>query len=480
MNNNLKISKMNFRPLTNSEKVLLSLLGIVLVVYLSMRFILTPQVEKVSSLKAEIVELDNKIVDMDNTIKKEDSIKKEWEMLKREREEILKNYFPVLDQSQIIYLLNDLIKDDRVDVSQLSFSNPATETMGEMDVQNMGIDIPYSGSYAGTVDIIKAIESSPRRIVVDSLSMDSGSESELQGTMSLKVYSLEGIAETDPDVIPVEAVYGSQEGSLFAPYSGFTDVSLAGGGKGGASAGGGISSGGSTGTGSGSTAINESDYSKVYRLHDFETRNYSFVPSNEFVKGNVEPSTIKKSGKYSLRFEYNMLALGNENRAYIDLGPDIELKFPPDTISVGVNAFGYSPGTLGFRFRTQTGEDIDVEAAKGISWLGWSDVEAAPPQDLDLYPLKLTHIYYEMPYSRDDIGVLILDKLQAFYPVSEDSQGNNQPIYDFYVVKPGESVTSISRQIYGTANYKNEIMANNSLTAGDVLPVGKVLVLVRR
>ena len=104
MNNKLKRSRINLRPLTKSERVLLTLLGIVIVVYLSNRFILAPQTEKVSSLKAEIVGLDNKITDMNDTIKKEDSIKKEWEMLHREREEILKNYFPVLDQAQIIYL----------------------------------------------------------------------------------------------------------------------------------------------------------------------------------------------------------------------------------------------------------------------------------------------------------------------------------------------------------------------------------------
>jgi type IV pilus assembly protein PilO len=121
-----------------------------------------------------------------------------------------------------------------------------------------------------------------------------------------------------------------------------------------------------------------------------------------------------------------------------------------------------------------------VVASNGISWLGWSEVEAVPPQDLDLYPLKLTHIYFELPFGRDDIGVLIIDKLQAFYPVNEDSKGNNQPIYDFYVVKPGDTVTDISRQIYGTVAYKNEIMANNSLSAGDMLTVGKILVLVRR
>ncbi len=471
MNKKPKSRKINLRPLTNSEKILLTLLAIAIIAYLSNRFILTPQAAKVSSLKTEIVELDNQIAVMDATIKKEDNIRKEWEMLHRERDGILKNYFPVLDQAQIIYLLNDLVKDDKVNINELSFSNPAEETMGEIAVKNMNISIPYSGSYDGTIEVIKALGESPQRIVVDSLSMDSGSEAELTGSMSLKIYSLEGIAETDMEVISVAIAEGSKEGSLFAPYEGYSDVSASGGASGGSYA------GGSSGSG---TSINDGDYVKVYRLHDFEIRDYSFIPSNVFIKGNAEPSTIKQSGKYSLRFEYNMLALGEENRAYIDLGSQIELKYPPNNISMWVNAFGYSPGTLGFRFRTQSGEDIDVVAAKGISWLGWSEVEALAPQDLDLYPLKLTHIYFEMPFNRDDIGVFLIDKLQAYYPVSQDSAGNNQPIYDFYVVKSGDSITDISRKIYGTINYVNEIMTNNSLTAGDILPVGKVLVLVRR
>lgn len=460
----LNSSKVNLRPLTKSEKTLLSLLVIALIVYFSNRFLLTPQSVKIHDLEVEIAELDSQIADMQNTMKNEDNIKKEWEMLHRERDEILKHYFPVLDQAQILYLLNDLIKDERVAISQLSFNAPEEEVIGEMGVKKMNISVPYNGTYDGTIEIVKALSSSPRRIVVDNLLMERGTDSEISGNMSLKIYSLEGIAETDPDAIPVETVEGSSQGSLFASYEGY------------------VESGGAIGSrpGGGSGAIDERDFSKVFMLHDFEVRNYSFVPSNDNIKGNVESSTIKKSGKYSLRFEYNIFAIGKENRAYIDLGTDIIFNYPPQNISMWVNAFGYSPGTLGLRFRTQDGQNIDVEVTKGISWLGWSEVEAAPPQELNLYPLKLTHIYFEMPFNRDDIGVFIIDKLQAFYPVNQDSAANNQPIYDFYVVKVGDTISDISRKIYGTTAYVNEIMKNNSLTAGDMLPVGKVLVLVRR
>lgn len=492
MNKSLsKKRKMSSRPLTKSERFLLTTLGLVVLLWSSNRFILTPQAAKIDALVAQKTELDTTIIDMNNTLKREESIKKEWETLHRERNQVLTNYFPTLDQSQIIYLLNDLIAEDSVDISDLNFSMPSSETIGEIEVQQMGVSIPFDGSYDGIVEIVKSIGASPRRILVDTLSLDRKDNSDLGGTMSLKIYSLDGLAETDPNVIYVETANGTGEGSLFGAFGDYKEASNASGGTTsegttpGSSTTDGTASGGSgTNTTSGgrpSTSINDSDYTKVYLLHDFENRNYNFIPSSDMIKGDVSPSTLRKSGKYSLRFEYNMLALEEENRAYIDLSnSDIIFKYPPNSVSMWVNAFAYSPGTIGMRLRTQGGEDIDVTMSEGISWLGWSNIEAMVPEDLDLYPLQLTHLYFELPYNRDDFGVFLIDKLEAFYPVNEDSTVNNKPINDFYVVELGDTVTSISRKIYGTINYKNEIMTNNSLTAGDILTVGKVLVLTRR
>jgi Tfp pilus assembly protein PilO len=179
----LKSSNIKLRPLTKSEKTLLTLLVIALIVYLANRFLLVPQTEKIRSLETEIAELDNQITDMQNMIKKEDTIKKEWEMLHRERDEILKNYFPVLDQAQILYLLNDLISDEMVTISELSFSTPEEETIGEMPVKNMSISVPYRGTYDGTIEVVKALSSSPRRIVVDNLLMEKEATTRFSITM---------------------------------------------------------------------------------------------------------------------------------------------------------------------------------------------------------------------------------------------------------------------------------------------------------
>ena len=458
-----KIKKPNMRPLTSSEKFLLIILAIVIVIFLSNNFILKPQAEKISALQTEKLDLDSKIIDMNNTLKKEEDLKKEQEVLLVGRNDILANYFPTLDQSQIIYLLNDLVSDEGIDISDYQFSNPVDEMIGDMNVKKMDISIPYDGTYDGIVSVIESVGTSPRRIIVDSLSVDRKSDAELSGNMSLKVYSLEGLADVDPNVIYVDVADGTGQGSMFGAFSGYKDDTS------------------TSTTGVESTEIDESDYMKVYTLHDFEKRSYSFVPSTSMIKGDVSPSTTAKSGKYSLRFEYNMLAMEEENKAFIDLSKaDINLNYPPESIGMWINSYAYSPGILGLRFRTQGGEDIDVTASEGISWLGWSNVEAAAPADLNLYPLSLTHIYYELPYNRDDVGVFLIDKLEARYPVSEDTAANSKPANYFYVVEIGDTVTSISKKIYGTVAYKNEIMKNNSLTSGDLLTVGKVLVLVRR
>lgn len=47
-------------------------------------------------------------------------------------------------------------------------------------------------------------------------------------------------------------------------------------------------------------------------------------------------------------------------------------------------------------------------------------------------------------------------------------------------LKAGDSVSTISKEIYGTMTYKNEIMEKNDIRPGEVLPVGKILVLVDR
>lgn len=459
--------KIKSRPLTKNEKFLITALGLVLVFWISFKFVFDPQAAKLEELEKDREIYHGQIVEYNQILKNEESIKEELLLLIGERESILYNYFPSLDQAQILYLLNDLIADDRVNIADMSFIRPSIETKGELDIHKMDVNIPLSGSYDGILDIVRAIENSPRKILVHSLNLGNENNDQLVGNMNLKIYSLEGLAKAEKDVIPIDIADTGDVKTPFTPYSDFTEP---------------ISSY------EDDMNLDESEfesYEPTERaglvLYEFDDSNYEFIPSNPRVKGNVVSSTIRKSGKYSMRLEYNILALEEENRAYVNLNNnDILFKYPPNSIGMWIYSYGYSPGTLGLQLKGQAGEEIEVEIAEGISWMGWSYIETNLPQDLKLYPLKLERLFFEIPYEREDYGVLLMDQLEAFYPENSDADENEKVINDFYVVQSGDTVSEISRKTYGTISYKNEIMELNDIKPGDTLSVGRVLVLRRR
>ncbi len=452
------------RPLTRNEKRLILALVIVLFLWGAFRFVITPQKEKLIDLETSKIEYENLIMQNNNILKREGKIKEEWEVLNKQREEIFSNYFPVLDQAQIIYLLNDILEDERVNINELSFSRPVLENIDEMEVSRMDLLIPFNGSYAGVIDIVKAIEKSPRKIIVDGIGMDRIDSNNISGNMNLKIYSLEEIAETNSNIIHIDTpennldtpfkAYDDFEDSANLKYEENNDESLY-------------------------ASLDEEDTKEGKILYDFENGKYEFIPSSPMVKGNAIPSTISKSGKFSLRLEYDILALEDENRAYIDLSSNnIILKVSPESIGFWAYSYGYSPGTLGMRLKGQAGEEIDIEIAQGITWTGWSYLEVDIPSDLKMYPLIIDKLFYEIPFNREDFGIILIDKLEVYYSNNEDS-AIKEEVNEFYIVKPGDTVTEISRKVYGTTAYKNEIMKLNDISPGEILRVGKILVLKR-
>lgn len=458
------------RELTKNEKILLSFLSAVILVWCVYRFIITPQTEKLQSLSVEKIEYQGKIDEMNMTLKKEVTINKEWDVLHKEKEMIVSKYFPTIDQAQIIYLLNDLIEHEDVSVVDLNFNRPGYEDIGEFQVKNMDISIPYNGKYDGIVDIINAIKKSPRKILVDSLSMDRDSKGKLNGNMSLKVYSLEGIVETNKDIVYIDTMSNGSKNTPFSEYDDYIvkedlvdkDGNIIGEDKG--------------------KEVATNLYIEETLL-EFESKNNYFLPSQPLVKGNVMQSTNSKSKKYSLRFEYNILAVEEENKAYVDISKNnITLKYPPNSIGMWVYSYDYSPATVGIGFKGQMGEDEYLPLTKGIGWTGWKYLEVSPPSDLNLYPLKLDKLYVDMPKGREDFGVILMDKLEAIYTRNLGEGGSDKSISDyiFHVVERGDTVEKISMLHYGTNIYKNEILKLNEIKPGVVLPIDKVLVLKKR
>ena len=446
------------RELTKNEKVLISLLIIVILVWLSYRFIYMPQQESISLLNTQKFEYEKKIEEINATLRKEEDINQEWQDLHREKEKIVSQYFPTLDQAQIIYILNELVENDQITVSDLNFNRPGFSDIGGFQVRSMDIAIPYSGKYEGVIETLNSIKKSPRKMLVDNIFIDRAMNEDLNGSMSLKIYSIEGIAESDRDIVYIDKADNEDKDTPFMAYKEYSEEKLS------------VPSGGS-------------QEKKPYieeTLLDFEINNNYFIPSHEFVNGNVSLSNISKSKNHSLKLEYHILGLEEENRAFVDISKtNILFKYPPNTIGLWVYSYDFSPATLGLGFRGQMGEDIFVPLSDGIGWTGWKYIEANSPSDMDLYPIKLDHLYLELTEGRDDFGVILFDKLEALYSRNLGEDGSEEAVssHMFHIVERGESIEGISKKFYGTNIYANEIIKLNELKSGAILPIGKVLVL---
>lgn len=465
--NQLK-KKLKGRKLTKNEKILLTILGTIVVLMSVYRFVIEPQKTKLSDLTDKKIEYEEQIAQINEVLRNEENIDKEWTSLHREKDLILSKYFPNLNQPEIIYLLNELLVSEDIHILDMSFSTPSEELIGDLSVRTMDITIPYRGSYKGLTDIIKGIESSPKKILISNLIVDRDMNGELVGNIGLKLYSLEGIADIDEELAYIDTGIIEGKTNPFVAFEGYKkeeieeDLEKEE-----------VDSTGSVYTPNTGEEIVDNYQSEL--LEDFEDGGLYFIPSHKNIEGRVSKSSNSKSKKHSLRLEYNILAVEEENRAYIDLTDrNIFIKYPPENIGLWVYSHSYSPVTLGLRFKGQAGEKIDVELSKGINWIGWDYIEANPPQDLSLYPLQLDRIYLELSFNRDDFGVILFDKLEAKYP--KDTNKSKEK-FTFYIVEKGDTLNKISLKNYGTINKKNLIIKYNDIKTDKDLIEGKILVI---
>lgn len=448
--------------LTKREKNLLIILLIVIVVWGAYTFIINPQINKLQSLEEQKSILETRISQINSIIGSEKDIEEELAKLKDQKENIDSKFFTSLSQSKIISLLKDITTDDGFIAEDMVFYEQQEEQIGDIPFMRMDVDIPYKGSYEGVLRVLKGISSYPKKIIITSLIMDS-TGNQLVGTISLSFYSMNDYGGIK-DVINISENTSEIKEDPFQPFYEYEeDINV-------------------DKTNEEINEVIEEVQGEVqdiyYRelLEDFEKGYYDFIPSNKYVQGNVFKSSKSKSNNSSVRLEYSIMAIEDENRAYIDLSDeDISIKYPPSSIGIWVYSYGYSPSTIGIRLIGQNNEEYCLPISEGISWIGWNYVEVAPPLDVSLYPLKIDKLYLELTDYRDDFGVILFDRLEANYPMDSNNSGQS---FVFHLVKEGETLDDISIKYYNTTSQKSLIKKYNEITSDSIQP-GRILVIPR-
>lgn len=218
------------RELTKNEKILLTILGIVLIGWGSYQFIISPQSQQLEAYNTQKLEYQDKINEMSAVLLKENDIDNGLDRLEKEKVELAAGYFPELDQAQITYSLNDLLAVDHVTITDMNIDRPGYEEMGEFQVKKMDISLSYEGSYMGVMTMMKSLKASPRKILVDNVSMDRQDGGSLVGNIGLKIYGLDEIIDEDDaeEVIKIPAGKWDYGSTPFLAYSSYREDNYSG------------------------------------------------------------------------------------------------------------------------------------------------------------------------------------------------------------------------------------------------------------
>lgn len=211
-----------FRELTNNERFLLTILSILVVFWLSFKYIVNPQLVKISDLEEHKATYSLKIENNNRIRKDYDSIIAEINDIFLEQTNIGKDFFNSLNQSDIIYILDKLLVESDIETESLSFDKPFVEELNGQDIEKMDIIMPFNGNFKSLKEIIINLENADRRLVINNINIQKNEETEIFGNISLGVYSLASLVKTESANILVQTKTFNQI-NPFIPYEGYID-----------------------------------------------------------------------------------------------------------------------------------------------------------------------------------------------------------------------------------------------------------------
>jgi len=443
--------------ISKKEKILLLILIVILFFWASYRFVFINQLKEIESLKVEKTNYETQLNMVKQKIENEDLIKSERDILRNMVDNISCKYFYNINQPDLLHILNFILESVDLEVNNIIFSEPTALDYEGLDrIYFIGVLLPFKGKYSALESLLRELRNSSKKLLIDHISITrSNEENIVNGQISLKAFSYGSTKPADSDYYYINAYKSNGKTD---PFKGFDEYE---------------------------EEIEEiPDYDffeegeKRDLVFDMEADDIFFMGTSPSVSGQVKRINKAKRGKSSIRIEYNISTVFQQERAYIVLDDkNINIKYPPQSIGVWAYSYGFSPVAIGVRFNDMDGRKIDLELSKAVNWTGWEFISAMPPQDISLYPLKLDRIYLELDVNRDEYGVILFDQIEASYGDNKKKDFTEVESYFFYIVKPGDTLKSISKTYYKTESNFMKLAKENALNPNDELEPGTVLVI---
>lgn len=244
--------------ISNKEKIMLFILGIIVIGFGYYRYIYLTQINKIEEKVKEEIEIKQKYEKAKTTIDNLEEKINDIDLLKGRIEEKSKPFYPIINEENIILELDKLLKDNELE-GKIKFepiisdsvekSNKINQSLAESSLQSIvdkynndegssstvneskenntinkvdknddsnfdeskkekkdtlqyvKIQIDFEGSYSGLFKMLTEIGEKERKIVINSIKLTSNSTKGLNGSVNLEIYSIPKINDELKDYL---------------------------------------------------------------------------------------------------------------------------------------------------------------------------------------------------------------------------------------------------------------------------------------
>lgn len=224
--------------LSNRERFMLIMLGVVVVMFLYYNYLIKPQFEKINALNIKTAEYSGKVNAVTQQASPDNKVYRDYKILNAKVQQQSERLFPSIVQEKIVEALNGMITASGLNVSNITFSIPGLEEVEDpllsqrqeinvleeltkqyqkgsailgnsillpesktaeaekeakekeesVKLEEMIATLKFTGSYLDVIAFLQNIELYDKKIIVKSVSISRPQQGPLTGTIALSYY----------------------------------------------------------------------------------------------------------------------------------------------------------------------------------------------------------------------------------------------------------------------------------------------------
>lgn len=444
--------------LSNREKNLIVIAGTLLVVFIVLRFLIQPQMQKIQGLKEELEIKTLSSEEVKLLVASRDTVKSQIEEKEKTIAQMKEKYYAQLAQEEIIWTINTSAENVNLQLESLSFQN--LEVNESTPYRSLQVKVPFKGDYNGIMGFLANLRRNGKHIILENMLLKNQENGLLAGEFLLGFYS----ASEDMSKSSFQGKVSEKNKNPFQPFGEGTDSALV------------------------EEPPADFDINQVaisitdsFILYDgFEAADYPVVSSDREAQFKVTNDENDKDASSCILVDYNFLAESYLRKFEIGFDKkNITIKKPPKAVTVDMKVYGATEMSFAIKAIGADNRIYNLPLTGNGQSDEWASYSANMPQNFRVYPLKIQSLEVTLYENAFGSGQLVLDNLKGSVAPAKIKTRNAEKIsgdYLSYVVVGGDTLKSISLNYYGTENMAETIKRINNLKSNQ-LEKGKKLLL---